>query len=120
MKKWFCAEEALTPAVKMAAFNAGYMVAQNNRELMVRVIPVAQDLLGHIENGYDKNVINSIFRDAVGTLVSEIKDPVIAANVTQVLAMIKLDIKAPEIPAIDLGIIKGLIEAFLQGAAAVK
>jgi hypothetical protein len=99
----------------MGAFDAGYLVAKNNKDLMTRAVPVAEGIIKTIDNGSTPEVVSAIFREALNKMLGEI-DPVIAANITYVLSQVKFDVGKDKYPVLSNEIIKGLVEAFLNGA----
>jgi hypothetical protein len=119
MSKWFCFEKEISPAVKILAFDAGYLLAKNNKGLVARAIPVAEGILKAIENGSTNEAMNNVFKQTVLTLVGELDDPMTQANVLAVLQMVKFDPRLPEAKLTN-DQIRALVESFMAGVTAVK
>ena len=119
MSSWFCSEEELSPAIKIMAFDAGYLITKNNPEKAKVMLPVAQDYMKTIDAGLSNETMNLVFRQASQELLGQIEDPMIQANIMFVLSQVKFD---PKLPKVELSnkVIKGIVDNFVQGMSMVK
>ncbi len=119
--KFFCKSETLSPLVALAAFDAGYLLAKNDRDLAVSAISVVDGILALIDKGSDAGSINAAFQEAVKALVNEhVKDPLVKMNLLAVLEMVGIEITAPDMKVLEVGEIKGLVSNFKAGVLAYK
>lgn len=116
MSNWFCKEEGLDPVIKIAAFDAGYLIAKNNPALAERAIPVAEGIVATLKGGGSNDAMNSVFQQGVNTLLEQVKDPLIQANILAVLSMLSFKPETPTVLKNEQ--LQGLVESFLNGAKA--
>lgn len=119
MSKWFCKTEDLSPVVKLAAFDAGYLVAKTYPSKVATILPVAEAILEAAKSGNES--LNTIFREAIFELVNEqIKDEMVKMNVVAVLSMINFDINVVDTPVLKSSVIEGITESFINGMKAYR
>jgi hypothetical protein len=120
MKKWFCtSENGLDPAVKTAAYMAGYLVAKNNPVFAGSALPVAKGIQATVNGGGDNGALNAVLREAVTELAGKVSDDAVAkAAVLGVLSSLDIDIAAGSFPALENEKIKGLVDSFVAGMTA--
>jgi hypothetical protein len=119
MSKWFCSTDSLSPLIKMAAFDAGYLIAKNNPDLNQRALPIADAIVKTIDGGGSNDTMNAVFQQAVQELLAQVSDPLIQASIVGVLSQVKFDPKLPNIK-LDNETIHGLVDSFVNGMKAVK
>ena len=119
MKKWFCHTEELSSVIKMAAYDAGYLVTKNNKDLIGKILPVTDGILKTIEAGTSQEVVNAIFKESVEVLLTKV-DPIVAASIALVLTQANFNVGEKKDPQMKVDVIKGLVEAFTNGAKLVK
>lgn len=115
--KFFCNKD-VKPFFAIAGFNAGYLVARNNPDLVGRALPVADGILTALKGGTPNDALNALFKEAVLDLVGA--DPLIQANMVFLLSMVSFDLNAPGLPAFSVPEIEAMVTNFKVGAAAVK
>ena len=118
MSKWFCSQDGLSSAAKIAAFDAGYLIAKNNPDKAKAILPVAQGIMATVDKGGSQEGMNAVFQQAVGELIAQVGDPLIQANIEAVLSQVNFNAAAPQ--PLDNAVIKGLVDSFVNGMAAVK
>jgi hypothetical protein len=118
--KWFCfKKEGLNPVIKIAAFDAGYLVEKNNKGFYAQARPVIDGIL-HAD--VSEEVMNVVFHDAIETLLEKVKDPMVTANILAVLALVEFHPTIPNapIPMLPKEHIKDLVTSFAEGAKLVQ
>jgi len=119
-KSWFCSEEGgLDPAIKMAINIAAQMVAANNPALALAIKPVALGVKAEIDGGTDNAAMNTVFKEVVQKLVSEVTDAPTAAKINAVLGMLNIDIPAAKFPVLSNKTLQDVIDSFVSGFTAV-
>lgn len=120
MSKWFCATPAVDAVVKIAAFDAGYLMAKNNPVMAAAALPVAKGIMTVIDGGGTKEAMNAVFQQGVVELLGQVKDPIILASIQGVLSSISFDVNLPTPVLLDNAVIKEVVDGFVNGMAAVK